>query len=124
MKKETGDWNDSVVNRPDASAGSAGASTAGIDSLRSPGSFSSNSSDYGRHVYADQVGDDIFIHFLLVFLFFWGAIDIAKHIKGSPKFFFFFFPSKEKEKTCWTSFFFFFKYFLATIFGVKKKCEK
>ena len=121
MKKETGDWNDSVVNRPDASAGSAGASTAGIDSLRSPGSFSSNSSDYGRHVYADQVGDDIFIHFLLVFLFFWGAIDIAKHIKGSPKFFFFFLPRRKKKLVGRV---FFFKYFSATIFGVKKKCEK
>jgi hypothetical protein len=63
MKKETGDWNDSAVNRPDASAGSAGASTAGIDSLRSPGSFSSNSSDYGRHVDADQVGRRHFYSF-------------------------------------------------------------
>ncbi len=60
MKKETGNWNDSAVNRPEAS-GSAGASTAGVDSLRSPGSFSSNSSD------ADQVGAQ---HFLLLSIFF------------------------------------------------------
>ena len=53
MKKET-EWNESSGNRPDAS-GSAGASTA-VDSLRSPGSFSSTSSDYGRHADADQVG--------------------------------------------------------------------
>ena len=119
MKKETGDWNDSVVNRPDASAGSAGSSTAGIDSLRSPGSFSSNSSDYGRHVYADQVGDDIFIHFLLVFLFFWGAIDIAKHIKGSPKFFFFFLPRRKKKLV--GRVFFFFKIFFGHHFWGQKK---
>lgn len=53
MKKET-DWNESTGTRPEA-AGSAGASTA-VDSLRSPGSFSSTSSDYGRNADADQVG--------------------------------------------------------------------
>lgn len=78
MKKETGNWNDSAVNRPEAS-GSAGASTAGVDSLRSPGSFSSNSSD------ADQVGAQHFLHLLFSsFLFFFfrgGAIEIANKKK-------------------------------------------
>lgn len=54
MKKET-DWNETAVAlRPEA-AGSAGASTA-VDSLRSPASFSSTSSDYGRQADGDQVG--------------------------------------------------------------------
>lgn len=54
MKKDA-DWNESSsANRADA-VGSAGASTA-VDSLRSPGSFSSTSSDYGRNADGDQVG--------------------------------------------------------------------
>jgi hypothetical protein len=72
MKKETGNWNDSAVNRPEAS-GSAGASTAGVDSLRSPGSFSSNSSD------ADQVGAQHFLHLLFSsFLFFFFGVERLK----------------------------------------------
>lgn len=108
MKKETGNWNDSAVNRPEAS-GSAGASTAGVDSLRSPGSFSSNSSD------ADQVGAQHFLHLLFSsFLFFFFGVERLKSQtkKGSR-----ILSPKESEKTRRTSFF-------ATIFGVKMFWEK
>ena len=56
LKKES-DWADSGAgtSRPE---GSAGASSTAVDSLRSPGFFSSTSSDYDRQVDADadQVG--------------------------------------------------------------------